>query len=38
MTPGGSEMLNIFGLMLDILGAWFLMWGERHQNAVFLKY
>ena len=31
-------MLNIFGLVLDIFGAWFLIWGELHQNAAFLKY
>ena len=31
-------MLNIYGLILDILGAWFLIWGELHQNAAFLKY
>ena len=31
-------MLNIAGLVLDIVGAFFLMWGELHQNAAFLKY
>lgn len=31
-------MLNIAGLVFDIVGAFFLMWGELHQNAAFLKY
>ena len=31
-------MLNVAGLVLDIVGAFILMWGELHQNAAFLKY
>ncbi len=31
-------MLNIFGLSLDIFGAWCLICGELRQNAAFLKY
>lgn len=31
-------MLNVAGLVLDIVGAFILMWGELHQSAAFLKY
>ncbi|MDZ4854310.1 MAG: hypothetical protein SGJ26_05555 [Nitrospirota bacterium] len=31
-------MLNVAGLVLDIVGAFILMWGELHQSAALLKY
>ncbi len=31
-------MINIVGLLFDIAGAWFLIWGELHGNAAFLTY
>ena len=38
MTSGGINMLNVAGLVLDIVGAFFLIWGEVRQTAAFLKY
>jgi len=31
-------MINAIGLVVDILGAWMLLWGELHSHAAFLKY
>lgn len=31
-------MINTIGLVLDIFGAWFLLWGKMHSDAAFLNY
>jgi hypothetical protein len=32
------SMLNTFGLVLDVLGAWLLLWGELYSDATILRY